>query len=152
MVGHFPLEEGILVRIQVPQPKQSCAYGRSFYKLPLKEKLNFFRTLEDSFINIVGTLKKGEGANAQQVVTSFLTSKPNYPQNIKKTAEAVYLKKPGGALIPSSLELKKAPSPAGAPAEAVSGVELSEDIITETLKGVKELYPSTTYCTPLDFD
>lgn len=92
----------------------------SIYQLPQKEKLNFFRQLEKNYLNIVGTHNKGD----QQVVTSFITSSQRYPQNIKRTANAVFEKnKVGGALKSSSV--MQSP-PAGAlPKKGISGVNNS---------------------------
>ena len=108
------------------------------YKLPLQEKLNFFRTLEDSFVNVVGTFKKGEGITAQQVVTSFLTNKPKYPASIKKTAEAVYLKTIGGAAKSSSLKGIPSP-PAGQLPEGISGVSSFVKSLAKPEKLVKRI-------------
>lgn len=99
------------------------------YQLPIKAKLNFFRKIENDFTNIVGTLNKKD----QQVVTSFLTNSKNYPENIKKTAKAVYLKSGGGTPTPSSL--MQSP-PAG---EIISGVSQTDNSIRQNVKFDKEL-------------
>ncbi len=69
------------------------------YQMSDKNKLNFFRDLED-FTNIVATSMK----HNQQVVTSILTSSKNYPKNIKKTARAVF-SKTGRTSTPPSVML-----------------------------------------------
>lgn len=97
------------------------------YKLPLKDKLNFFRVLEDGAVNVVGTGAKGDGATAHQVVTSFLTTHPKYLANIKKTAEAVYLNIAGETPLgmpssPNDAFVHPSPPAGGVPNKRIPGV------------------------------
>lgn len=98
----------------------------SIYQLPIKERLNFFRSLENNMTNIVGTFKKGEDSQSHHLVTSFITSSKKYPVNIKKTAEAVYIRSTGGALNSSSV--MQSPTAGELPKE-ISVVSKSKGII-----------------------
>lgn len=100
------------------------------YQLPEKSRLNFFRNLEE-LTNIVGTRMK----NNQQVVTSILTSSKKYPERIKKTAEAVFLKDARGTATSSSL--MQSP-PAG---QIISGVSNPFESIAKSNQKVNPLLP-----------
>ncbi len=64
------------------------------YKTSLNGRLNFLRKIPSSHsTNIVGTRQDG---SVDIIVTSFITSKNNYTANIRKTAEAVFLRSPEG--------------------------------------------------------
>lgn len=118
----------------------------SVYQLPQKEKLNFFRQLENEVTNIVGTHHKGD----QQVVTSFITTNKNYPDNIKKTSEEVFSRNKGGALGSSSL--MQSP-PAGALPEGISGVNVSNPNIPQNSDLVNRINgqrPSNKPTNPLE--
>lgn len=67
------------------------------YKTSLDGRLNFFRKISNSHsTNVVATKQVG---NTNVLVTTFITSKSNYMTNIRKTAEAVFLRNPEGTAI-----------------------------------------------------
>lgn len=62
---------------------------------------------------------------------SLLTNEPNYPANIKKTAEAVYMKSTGGAPLdipssPKNVFVPSSPPAEGASNQGISGVSKSD--------------------------
>jgi hypothetical protein len=77
------------------------------YQLPKKEKLNFFKKLEDETVNLVSTGKDFDLPQSN-VITSFEINplkkgRDKYILKIKKTGEPVYLKDSGGTpRVPSS--------------------------------------------------